>query len=620
MSEAPSNDDGKVTTLDDQRRRKARARVRIAAAATVTPAMKPGGAYMGVAPGAWREKHADEFGMPTQCPVKPLGRDGSNFYFLNVFGGVQSLNPKSGRGDIAALFSGAKYFPCWAWPKKGKRTGEEFDPNFNADLARDDLMEAASLKQRRTQMNVHDAIRGRGCWPGPDGGLYVHVGNRVIAPGGEILEPFSDADHVYPMRPPIGGPATEAAIGGTDGPGAQLLADFQSWRWARPDIDPYLLLGWVGSAFLGPALHWRPVVYAVGDAGTGKSDLGKLVKAVLGRWAILTTNATAPSIYRELNGDGLAVMNDEAEGERDGRRGQALIRLAREAASGAMTMRASGDGADKFTVRSSFFFSAINMTSLGPQDYSRMAILMLRPFETPGRSPLDERLHGLIGAQLLRRLIDRYDRVVAAVEAFRGALIGAGHDGRGGDTFGTLAGVAHVMLHDDAPDAALLADWAQRLAAAKLIELEGKRPNWEACLDQLLAAQPDCYRTFAAKSVGALLMHARKLKDPEILSIDDVRDRLALVGLGLLMRGRGKDWANAWLFVPSGHPQTRLLFRDTKWEGEPGEPGTWATALRGGPSDAVDQGQVKGTVSGRKVSGVAIRIDAILQQDEEDER
>lgn len=606
-------DEDKVESIEKARRARGRVKMTRPGDAEMA-ALKPGENFLGVEPGGWREK-ADRYGLPPHCPVRPLGRIGDTFFVFNVFGGVAELGPKSGRGDIEALFSGAKYYPCWAWPKKGKRGSEDF--NFNVDLARADLFEACTIKQREMQINVRDAVRGRGCWPGPDGGLYVHFGNGLLTPEGREVEPHATDDFVYPVRPPIDRPAGGAAPAGVDGPGRRLLAKFATWNWMRADIDPVLLLGWVGSAFLGPALFWRPPCFLTGDRGTGKSQLMALIKASLQRWAILTTNSTAPSIYRELNCDGLAVMNDEAEGKRDNRRAMAVIELAREAASGSMTMRAGGDGAEKFTVRSAFLFSAINMPPLEPADYSRMALLHLRPFEKPGDSPIDEREDALAGAEILRRLIERYDDVVANVKAFRAALIAAGHDGRGGDTFGVLIGVAWTILEDGGAGEDDLAEWAAMLAPEKMVELEGSRANWEGCLDQLLTATPEVWRQNAAKSVGAFL--ARWAENREAtLELREVKERLAQVGLGLTFAGGQQNFGAAWLFVPSAHPATRVLFAGTKWGGEAGAPGTWATALRGAPDHVIRRDAVKGVIAGRKYSGVAIRLAQVIEIEKPD--
>jgi phage/plasmid-associated DNA primase len=43
-----------------------------------------------------------------------------------------------------------------------------------------------------------------------------------------------------------------------------------------------LLLGWIGAAFLGGALPWRPAGYLTGEAATGKSTLQALIKGLLG--------------------------------------------------------------------------------------------------------------------------------------------------------------------------------------------------------------------------------------------------------------------------------------------------------------------------------------------------
>ncbi len=610
------DDDSKVADLDKVRQAKSRLKMTRASVAggglEKFERMVPGGAWKGIEPGQWRAK-GDRFGLPEECPVKPLGRDGDVCYILNVFGSITELTTKSGRGDVRALFAGAKYFPSWAWPKKAKRGAEDF--NYNVDLCLEDLVEAATRRQRELGLNVIDSVRGRGCWPAAEGGLYVHLGNRILGPDGSEIEPYANDDHVYPMRPPIDPPATGLPAAAAEDPGNRLLSKLMTWRWTRPDLDPFLLLGWIGAAFLGAALPWRPVAMVTGDIATGKSSLLALVKATLQKWAILTTNSTAPAIYRALNCDALAVINDEAEGKRDNRRAMAVIELAREAASGSMTMRAAGDGADKFTVRSAFMFGCVNMPPLEPADYSRMALLQLRPFETAGQSPLDEREDAANGAMILRRLIDRYADVVEAFRLFRAALVEVGHDGRGGDTFGILLACQFVIREDGLPTAADLSEWKAAAAPDRMNELEGKRANWEACLDQLLTAQPEVWKTYAAKSVGSLLARWRDNHDPTMTEAG-IRERLSEVGLGLVFRQRSRLFQCASLFVPAAHPLTRILFRDTKWGGEAGAPGTFVTALRGAPEKVVAGEAAQQRIAGRHYSGVLINLSEVLEKEE----
>jgi hypothetical protein len=72
-----------------------------------------------VQPGAWREFHADPItDLPVNCPVTPLGKDASTYYFLDTLGAVLTIKAaSSGKGEIDSLFAGRSRFLEWAWPR-----------------------------------------------------------------------------------------------------------------------------------------------------------------------------------------------------------------------------------------------------------------------------------------------------------------------------------------------------------------------------------------------------------------------------------------------------------------------------------------------------------------------
>ena len=210
-------------------------------------------------------------------------------------------------------------------------------------------------------------------------------------------------------------------IDAADDPALVVLPLLRKWNWARPQVDPVLMLGWIGVAFLSGALPWRPAVFVTGDKATGKSTLQRVVKAILGDWLVQSVNTTAAGIYQKIGHDSRPVALDEMEAKANSTRSKAVLELARQATSGGVMLR----GGDKhqgveFEARSAFLFSAINAPPLEPQDLSRLALLRL--MKSTGDAPvIDEQRLALSGQMILRRLIDNWARlpaVKAAIEPF----------------------------------------------------------------------------------------------------------------------------------------------------------------------------------------------------------
>src|SRR5690606_9963036 len=158
---------------------------------------------------------------------------------------------------------------------------------------------------------------------------------------------------------------------------------------------------------------------------------------------------SAAGVWQELGYATLPVMLDEAEATEDNRQIDKLIRLARQASSGGMVLRGGADhGSAKFMARSCFLFSSIVIPPLEPADLSRLAILELGARR--GRPPFAIKAAELrdLGEAMTRRLVDCWDRLPAALHAYRQALEAEGMTARACDQFGTLLAVADVLLHD----------------------------------------------------------------------------------------------------------------------------------------------------------------------------
>ncbi|MCC6887755.1 MAG: hypothetical protein IT536_04395 [Hyphomicrobiales bacterium] len=552
----------------------------------------------GVDAGQWRAQHADVLGLPNGCPVKPLGVTGSRCWFLDPIGQVQCLDPPFGKGHILGLFLGDANFLAWAWPRfAAKKSGGAIDGYAAEDVGADLLGACAALGP----WDSVEKVRGRGAGLDGGGNLLLHAGTSLIT-GNKRQPPGMIEGFVYPTRPALPLPWPQA-VEADHNPARLLRPLMQSWRWARPEVDPHLLLGWIGAALVGGALAWRPAVYITGDKATGKSTLQALIKGLLGDYLIQAVDTTGAGIYQHIGNDSLAIAVDELEGEADVRKAKAVLKLARIAASGGLMLR-GGDRHNpvEFRARSCFLFSSINTPPLEPQDLSRMALLRLHRLPEGARSPvLDGADLQMLGRMILRRLAEEWPRFPETLAAFRGELARAGMDGRGQDTFGALLACADLIEHEGWDEARLAVPvdgdakrWAELMAIGGMAEFEDASENWKLCLSHLLSTRVDAWRSGSRNAVGKVLTDLWYETDDMKAAL--ARSMLAQVGLGLVVRPGPRNY---WLAVPNQNPLTRTLFEGSKWAGDVGA-SVWAGALRQSPVGTlheVAKARVNGVVS-----------------------
>lgn len=566
-----------------------------------------------IEPGRWRDHFAaPATGLPTNCPIQALGKEGSNYYFLDTLGAVYVIQAKgSGKGEIDSLFAGRPLFLEWAWPRWVASRKADEPPKvkgFEADESRRELFAACAYKGT---FELEDKVRGRGAWRDDDGSLIYHAGDAVWI-GGKWQRPGEIGRYIYPARMKLGRPVALYEKEGPGSPGDALLELLRSWSWERGELDALLMLGWAMTAKIGGALDQRPVVYLSGEEGSGKSALQKLLRALMNGALMATANTTQAGIYQRIKQDSVAVLVDEStEAKEDMRGSDKLLELARIAYSGDKMNRGDKDGVGReFAMMSSFMASSIVVPAMDAQDASRMALLVLRtlPKGTPDLA-LDAAAIELWGLQLLRRLFDWYPRWAELRRIFRHALIEAGHDSRSADTFAPLAAGAHVALHDDFPTPEALKQWQGWLKADQLIETAGKEKTWRRCFMLMLAAQPDALKNTTYKSAGSALLAFRDTDDMPAKT----NQTLNAVGLSLgWAAGSVESWDTARLFVPSNHPSLHALFAGTPWGGRLGAPGPWSAVLRQAPKHLWQTGKSERGLD-RKASGVFVRLAAMLE-------
>lgn len=563
----------------------------IAAKLTVERTRWPekGGKLNGVGPGAWRSDGArDDTGfLPEECPVTPLGREGENYYFVDTFGeifctGTQAMGVERTR----KLFAGEHDFLYWAWPSWTK-TKPPFVNGFKNDEVHEDLYAACRAKGAfsTTQM-----VRGRGAWRDDTGRLILHCGEALWIDG-EIKPTGEHGEHFYVRRPKTFLPWPEPVEDPNDNPAVEIFKGLRSWNMVRGDVDALLLLGWAGVALMGAALDWRPSVFLVGDAGTGKSSLiGKtgLIRLIFGRAMIATTNATEAGLYQLVGHDSLPIAVDELEGADGQAQAQRIIKMARDAASGSIRIRGGADHKGvEFEAMSTFLFSAINPPPLPPASLTRLAMIQLRQIEHKQLAPklIDA---DKVGPKLLRRVADHFRDFDKLLTAYKQVLMEAGHDSRGQDTFGTLLAAGHLLLDDRGMDVLglpfeNLSHWGSMLKARMLHELTGKQSNWGQCIENLLTATIEGFQRGERMTVGKVLADLEGKRD--LMDFNRARDLLGAAGLGLVPPPLSGGAGYALAVPHTGRDVSRLLvntdFATT------GEYGAWSTALSQAPEHIV---------------------------------
>lgn len=507
-------------------------------------------------------------GMPTdpgcECPVEPIGFEGGQFYFIDSRGQFRAMTAdKVNQSGIQDLFAATPNYPKFMHPRWGKPktstdpvTGEVIVTpviaSFQADDIKETLFKACAY---RGFFSPADKMRGRGGWTLRSGSLVYHAGDRLwLADKGGRFRELPTGVHegkLYPRLSALPEPWTEK-ITPEDNPARALLETLRKWSWTRPQVDPLLLLGWIGVAFLGGALDWRPAVLLLGDRSTGKSTLQKALHAIFGEALFKSADTTAAGIYQAMGHDARPVALDELEPDSDARKLSNVVHLMRTSASGDVGNRGgpTRGEASQFQMYSAFLFSAINNPLHSAQDMSRCAVLRLGPIDLNQEKPKPINTE-ITGPMLLALMMQGWGEgglgFKRQFERFAEALRKGGHPKRGQDTYGTLLACAAILLGDELAsemDTHLDPEeerfWTEHLAADTLPEVEDAKPNYRQCVDQILTRPVKAWRNSSRNTIGQALRELRTVDEegnavPEDSRLDRavaVRD-ITIAGFGL---------------------------------------------------------------------------------------
>lgn len=506
--------------------------------------------------------------LPKDCPVQALGTKRGMYYYIDALGQFRELKDKEhARLILQGLLGQRTDFMTKCYSKNtadGYPTG-----GWKPDEFAKDLMAECAL---RGVWEPFERVRGSGCWLDDDDEIVIHCGDKVKV-GDTFISPGLAGAYVYPCEPARQRP-WETAVEPKEIESFYNL--LKTWAWRRPQVDPMLLLGWIGAAFVGGALKWRPLMWLTGDKGTGKSTLQEIINFVFNNSILSVSDPTPAAIFQKVGYSALPVALDEMEPETEDKKVQAIIKLARQACSGGVILRGSAEGnASEFKARNCYLFSSILVPALLPQDRSRMAILDLKEISgTPPRIVRKEL--GEIGRKIFKRMIDNRENFRVNFENIRIGLNKLGLDSRGCDQFGTLIAAADVILHDypmTSDDIAEICDQMKEVVEAEKYDNDS---NHIQCANYLLTSTMETYRDGNKRSIGDWIAQAAGRENTQGSEAPEFAHKaLATIGLKVEELDLGSGVKYKCLCIATKHQGLAKVFDKTPWQG-----GVWTQAFR----------------------------------------
>ena len=560
------------------------------------------------------------------CPVRCLGVNGSEYYFLDA---IDQLNikhaDKLGQNGIDDLFkhSGAQR---WADEHFGRIGEEGVNNGIDRDLLKRALIARCGDLSMDGVFDPSGAVRGDGVWRDETGRLVFHCGDVVLVydKDGRCYDgrPGLRDSLVYPKGTRQMRPADVAdAPAGEQGPAYELLKLLSHWNWKRGSLDATLQLGWNVTAAVGGALQWRPAQWLMGDMSTGTSTLQEVIAGVQGGRSgiVQAADATGAGIWQALKFRSLPVAVDEVEAGVDNTKKMQVVELMRLNASGALLRRGGGDHrATEFSLYSCFQFSSINMLPLPPQDISRMALMELNELGRDARRPkFDHARLARIGAALRRRVImawPHWDEHLAPWWEPINAEFGR----RTADTFATCLAMAHLAMCDEAahPDVVeetiaplipSLREW-QTIAGKDFELMLNHMATWQLepwDRGRKLTVRQLVYRASSRATVGLVGAAAERHGDEQ----DRRRCASALRqhGLAVVEARKEGEKGKEYLAIAFRHSALSRIFARTKWQD-----GVWRQSAARAPGADTRKVRIEAGPEG----AVLVPIAAILGDEE----
>jgi hypothetical protein len=395
------------------------------------------------------------------CPLVALGHVDGHFVFLDVAGQTRRLSARQlgNRSELAALFLGDTSWLMKEFPKRqtsktvvaGETVTETAIVGFSTALAAEFLMD---LARQAGIFGDHVVFRRIGIWHDDLGRPVVHAGDEVLF-----------ADHTIHAAGQVragcvwaAGPKTPRPTQAC-GPGvARELQRVMQEQWSFKDPGgAIVVLGLIGTGYLGAAAEWRSNGYITGGGGSGKSKLLNLMRAC-SPLHHYTSDTTKAGIEGAVNGRAMPIYIDESGDRADQTGAQALMDMLLAATGGEGTKghRGTADGG----VRTIDMLGVVTMASVAPADMkpthrSRITLIELQKPGAGADHTAD--MDALIasardhGPALWARALEGFDRWRVSRQAFRDALGRSGCAPREMDQLGSILAGWWMLTQDEPP-------------------------------------------------------------------------------------------------------------------------------------------------------------------------
>jgi hypothetical protein len=368
-----------------------------------------------------------------------------------------------------------------------------------------------------------------------------------------------------------------------------------------------LMLGWLALAPICGVLNWRPHCFVYGPPRCGKTTLHQLAAKLLDPLVISTDGQSSEAgIRQKLGPDSLPIIIDEFESDQKATNLKNVIKLARSASSAEdpVLRGTAGGQAMQFSLRTMFFFCAINPRGLSPADLSRILLFEMRMHnnsEEVARHIIQEQQYfQSLGPSWCSYMVSLASLIEPAIKAFEQTM--PTEDRRHRQNFSALLAGAFVALYRKVPDSTEASEWAATFApTVELHAVETERDDATDCLDYLLSYDIEGH------SLGQLLATHRQHQARTVAGEHDFCAKLVhQLGIKLQLKGE-----NPGVYIANGSPRIEKIFSDTIWA----ERG-WERSLHKIEGAQHPKNSVYFSHTGRKHRCVCLPLEVIPPSDE----
>ena len=300
----------------------------------------------------------------------------------------------------------------------------------------------------------HVIVRMPGIWRDRDGsgGPVVHCGDVIFTPDGEAHRAGQKlAGQVWAASPPVPRPGLPC----DKSTGETLLQDIQRLWSFRQAGGPHILMGLLGTGYLGLAARWRPNGFLTGENGSGKTLLMDVLRAAA-PLHYYSNNTTEAGVNGAVNGHVMPIFLDEATDRPEGAERLLELVVASSSQDGTKGSRGTADGKVRtFESAGVVLYGSILPPVLQPQHMARITLVELtRPANgEDARAEMETLIESTrqIGPALWARALRGWHHWRGAFEAFRARLSEIGCAAREMDQMGALLAGWWILTRDGAP-------------------------------------------------------------------------------------------------------------------------------------------------------------------------